>query len=83
MIKVLMTKTSDDFWYQIKTIPNLESLISIFKDKGDLILQDNWHYKEDPKKIVKLCWNGITLEDAKEISECEYMLEIYDTYREQ
>jgi hypothetical protein len=82
MIKVLMTKTSDYFWYQIKTIPNLESLISIFKDEGDLILQNNWHYKEDPKKIANLNWSGMTLEDAKEISECEYMLEIYDTYRE-
>lgn len=82
MIKVVMTRTSDDFWYQIKIIPNLEALITIFKDKGDLILQKNWYYKDDPKKIASLCWGEMTLEDAKEISECEYMLEIYDDYRE-
>ncbi len=82
MIKVIMTRTSENYWYQIKIIPNLETLLTIFKDKGDLILQKNWSYKEDPKEIAKF-WKGMTLEDAKEVSECEFELEIYDTYREQ
>ena len=56
-------------------------MIAIFKDKGDLILQDNWRYKADPKEIVRF-WDGMTLEDAKEVSECELELEIYDGYRE-
>ena len=60
MIKVVMTKTSDHYWYEIKTIPNLETLIAIFKDKGDLVLQDNWRYKADPKEIVRF-WDGMTL----------------------
>ena len=30
-----MTKTSDHYWYEIKTIPNLETLVAIVKDKGD------------------------------------------------
>ena len=81
MIKVVMTKTSDHYWYEIKTIPNLETLLAIFKDKGDLILQDNWRYKADPKEIVRF-WDGMTLEDAKEVSECKLELEIYDGYRE-
>lgn len=82
MIKVVITKSSEDYWYQIKTIPNLEALLTIFKDNGDLILQRNWRYKEDPKEIVRF-WKGMTLEDAKKVSECEFELEIYDTYREQ
>ena len=81
MIKVVMTKTSEDYWYQIRVIPNLEALITIFKDKGNLILQKNWRYKDDPKKIARF-WDGMTLEDAKEVSECEFKLEIYDSYRE-
>ena len=81
MIKVVMTKTSEDYWYQIRVIPNLEALITIFKDTGKLILQKNWRYKADPNEIVRF-WDGMTLEDAKEVSECELELEIYDGYRE-
>ena len=81
MIKVVMTRTSEDYWYKIVTIPNLETLIYIFKDTGYLILQKNWRYKNDPKEIIEF-WEGMTLEDAKELSECEFELEIYDTYRE-
>lgn len=77
MIKVVMTKASKDYWYRIKIIPNLESLLTIFKEKGDLILQKNWNYKDDPKKIIQF-WKGMTFEDAKEVSECEYELKIYD-----
>lgn len=81
MIKVVMTRTSEDYWYKIVTIPNLETLIDIFKNTGDLILQKNWRYKNDPKEITEF-WEGMTIEDAKEVSECEFELEIYDTYRE-
>lgn len=81
MIKVVMTKSSDDYWYQIKVIPTLKSLLLICRDKGDLILSKNWRYKDDPMDIVRY-WDGMTLEDAKEVSECEFELEIYDDYRE-
>jgi len=81
MIKVVMTKSSDDYWYQIKVIPNLEALLTILKNKGHLVLQNNWRYKNDPKEIIRF-WDEMTLEDAKEVSECEFELEIYDDYRE-
>lgn len=81
MIKVVMVRTSKAYWYQIKTIPNLKTLVSIYKEEGDLILRENWYYKDDPKDIVRF-WKGMTLEDAKEVSECELALEIYDDYRE-
>lgn len=82
MIKAVMTKSSEDYWYEIRTIPDLETLITIFKDKGDLIIQKNWRYKDDPEEIASF-WEGMTLDDAKEVSECEFELEIYDSYREQ
>ena len=81
MIKAVMTKSSEDYWYEIRTIPDLETLITIFKDKGDLIIQKNWRYKDEPEEIASL-WEGMTLDDAKEVSECEFELEIYDSYRE-
>lgn len=81
MIKVVMTKTSDDYWYQLRIIPNLESLLTICRQKGNIIIQKNWNYKDDPKKICRF-WDGMSLEDAKEVSECEFELEIYDDYRE-
>ena len=81
MIKVVMTKTSEDYWYRIKTIKNLEELITILKNERRLVLQKNWNYKNDPKKIADR-WDDMTLEDAKEVSECEFELEIYDGYRE-
>ena len=81
MIKVVMTKSSEDYWYEIRTIPNLETLIAIFKDKGNLIIQKNWRYKDDPEEIASF-WEGMSLDDAKEVSECEFELEIYDSYRE-
>ena len=81
MIKVVMTKTSEDYWYRIKTIQNLEELMIILKNERRLVLQKNWRYKDDPKEIVDR-WDGMTLEDAKEVSECEFEVEIYDDYRE-
>ena len=81
MVKVVMTKTSEDYWYRIKTIQNLEELMIILKNERRLVLQKNWRYKDDPKKLADR-WDGMTLEDAKEVSECKFELEIYDDYRE-
>ena len=81
MVKVVMTKTSEDYWYRIKTIQNLEELMIILENERRLVLQKNWRYKDDPKKLADR-WDGMTLEDAKEVSECKFELEIYDDYRE-
>lgn len=81
MIKVVIIKASDDYWYQLRTIPNLESLLTICRQKGDIIVRKNWRYKDDPKDIYRF-WDGMSLKDAKEISECEFELEIYDDYIE-
>ena len=81
MIKVVLTKTSEDYWYQLKIFPNLESLLTLVRQKGDVVIQKNWRYKDDPKDICRF-WDGMTLEDAKEVSDCEFEIEIYDAYRE-
>lgn len=81
MIKVVIIKASDDYWYQLRTIPNLESLLTICRQKGDIIIRKNWRYKNDSKDIYRF-WDGMSLKDAKEISECEFELEIYDDYIE-
>lgn len=81
MIKVIITKTSSDYWYDLKVLPNLEALIEMCRQEGALILQENFWHEEDPS-IIQECWFNVSLEDAKEISKCEFNLEIYDDYRE-
>lgn len=81
MVKVVITKVSEDYWYKIKTLPNIESLLTIVKRKGAVVVQRNWNYQRDPKDIARF-WEGLTLDGAKEISECEFEVEIYDDYRE-
>lgn len=81
MTKVIITKTSSDYWYKIKTFPNLESLLTFCKQEGRLVLQQNLDYQHNPREIMTF-WDGMTLADAKEVSECEFELEIYDDYRE-
>ena len=78
---VLVVKTSDDYWYQIRNVDSIESLMNLSKKCKSYVIQHNWHYKEDPNKIIEF-WDGMTLEDAKIISTLPYEVEIYDDYRE-
>jgi len=80
-MKVFVIKTSDPSYHKIITIPNLETLLTICETEEIIILQINLLHKDDPKLIANLLDN-VTLKEAKEISECKFMLEIYDDYRE-
>lgn len=76
MITVVMTKIGDDCWYRIKTIKSAEQIFALCeKNKGDLVLLKNWTYKKDPEEIVEI-WDGMSLEDAKIVSECKYEIEL-------
>ena len=80
MVKVLVSRTSNCYWYEIKTF-TLKSLLAFTKEKGELVLQENMQYGREPIEICS-CWPNLSLEDAKQISECEFEVEIYDDYRE-
>lgn len=78
---VLVTKTSSNYWYQIRNIDTIEDLMRISKQNQSYVVQRNWHYGEDPEELIKF-WEGLTLEDAKIISTLPYEVEIYNDYRE-
>ena len=81
MVEVLIARTSDDFWYCFKEFSTFESLLTFVKENGSVVVEKNWHYGNDPKEML-IYWDGLTLEDAKKITECEFKVEIYDTWRE-
>lgn len=75
MITVVMTKIGDDCWYRIKTIKSVEQIFAMCeKNKGDLCLRKNWVYEKDPEEIIEF-WDGMSLEDAKIVSECKFEVE--------
>ena len=78
---VLVTKTSNDYWYQIRNIDTIEDLMRISKTNKSYVIQENWWFNEDPKNMIKF-WEGMTLADAKIITALPYEIEIYDDYRE-
>ena len=78
---VVVTKTSNDYWYQIRNIDTIEDLMRISRKNKSYVVQENWYYGEDAEEIIRF-WDGMTLEDAKIISTLPYSVEIYDDYRE-
>lgn len=78
---VLVTKTSNDYWYQIRNIDTIEDLMRISKTNKSYVIEENWHCGANPENIIRF-WDGMTLEDAKIISTLPYAVEIYDDYRE-
>lgn len=78
---VVVTKTSSDYWYQIRNIDTIEDLMRISKTNKSYVVQENWNYGENPEDLIRF-WDGMTLEDAKIITTLPYEVEIYDDYRE-
>ena len=78
---VVITKTSNEDWYQIRNIDTIEDLMRISKKDKRYIVQENWWYGDDPKEMIEF-WDKMTLEDAKIITTLPYEVEIYDDYRE-
>ena len=77
---VLVTKASDDYWYQIRTVETIDDLFKIDKDQ-DLILSYN-HYKDWTDEELLEFWKGIKKEDIPLIKKIDYHINIYDDYIE-
>jgi hypothetical protein len=81
-MKFVIVKASDDYWRRIKEFKNLKDLLKYREKMGDdLIISDNHWKGEDPVDIMRF----LRIEDieiAKEISEIDYEIEIYDDYIE-
>lgn len=81
-MKFVIRKTSGNGWRRVKDFKDLEDLLKYREKMGDdLIISDNHWKRRDPMDIMYF----LRIEDikvAKEISEIDYEIEIYDDYRE-
>lgn len=80
-MEFMVIKTSGNY-LKFKSYNSVEDLIKL-KERchHDLILTDNFLYKEDPKDILNF-WGEINLATAEKMSKTKYTIEIYDDYRE-
>jgi len=79
-MKYLITKASDDYWYQIKEFNTIEDLMDFIhnKCKDSVVIQK--HYLS---KGVFAYWEGMKKEDENEIlNNIKYQIIIYDAYIE-
>ena len=70
----LITKASDDYWYQFKEINTLESLLKI---ANSLIVSPNTYTKD----IINF-WDGFKEEDMPKLEKAKIEVKIYDDYVE-
>ena len=78
-MKILITKASDDFWYEIKELNSLDDLINLRKkSKHSLILDENFY---TDNKIFDY-WEGMKEEDKKIIPTLNFHITIYDSWIE-
>lgn len=80
-MKVLIVKTSEDYYYDFKNFKDIEALFDFVDKKGSVVIEKNRHYID--KKLHFLpYWDGMSKKDAKKVIKCKYVVEIYDSYRE-
>lgn len=77
-MKFTVTKVSSDDYMVIRDFPTVESLITFMKkNKKPLIIEDNFWYKEDAKRIPRF-----SKINPDELVSIPYNIEIYDGYLE-
>lgn len=79
-MKFIVTKASDDKYFKMIELFNLEQLMRFMEKKGDIVIQRNFDSGEDIDEIQK--WRGVTKEQAEEIKNIKYNILIYDDYLE-
>ena len=75
-MKVLVTKASEDYWYQVREVNTFDDLMRIYPQ---VIVERN-HYIIDEDFDF---WDGMVAEDIPKIKSCEFHVIIYDDYVEQ
>lgn len=80
-MKVVVRRTSEYNYRAIKEFQSLEDLFGFINKCGhSLIIERNRDKGYDASLIAE--YDNVTLEEAKEISKCDYSVEIYDYWRE-
>lgn len=80
-MKILLLKASNDYWYKIITVNDLEELFKIIKKYKSSIILDTNKYKHDIEDYKEF-WEGLTVKDIKRITTIDYQITIYDDYIE-
>lgn len=83
----IIYKASDDYWYIYKHFSNIKEILTFMKESGhNLMIEENWLYKEDIKRILPICSEYMNKKDAEEYakkcSQCQYIITIVDDYLE-
>ena len=80
-MKVIVTKTSDWHYIVVKEFSTIDELFGFMDECGhSLVLRENYEKGKCISDIIK--FDGVTKKVAEQISECDYVAEIYDTWRE-
>lgn len=76
---VLVTKASNDYWYEIRKFDTMEDIQRFIKKCGHgVIIEENDYTNEDLFKF----WDGMKAEDIPTIMQCSLQITIYDDYVE-
>lgn len=71
---VLVTKASDDYWYQFKEVNTIEDILKIDKS---VIIEPNYHSVDEVPY-----WDGFKKSDAPLLEKAKINIIIYDDYVE-
>lgn len=76
-MKLLITKASDINYIDISDIYDISTL---YQRYGRFVIEEN-SWKNYKIEAIIRCWN-VSIEKAKQISNCDFRLIIYDDYIE-
>lgn len=74
----LITKASDDYWYEFEEI---ETVADLFKIYDCTIVEENKFADWDEQSLLSR-WEGVKKEDIPSFKEAECHITIYDDYVE-
>lgn len=72
---VLVTKASDDYWYEFKEINTIEDIIQ--KINSHCIISPNYYTEDEVES-----WDGFKAKDIPLLKKAKYEIMIYDDYIE-
>jgi hypothetical protein len=80
---VLMTKASNDYWYEFKEVSSLDDLSKEMEEYEGVVIKLNGYYNNLPYLEENLeYWEGFNKEDIPKMISAKYTVIIYDDYIE-
>lgn len=79
-MKVLVTKASSNYWYDIRVFNTMEDIQRFIRecDDDEIIIKNNIYRKDEMFKF----WDGMKTEYIPIIKRCPLHIRIYDDYIE-